>query len=521
MLAKAAGPGIIPAEAGGDSPQVSLAASNALKPTEPPQPASSAYMPRSFADIADKLLPAVVNISTTETVQPGSNSDEDDGNGEGGDEGDPNNTMPEMPKFPPGSPFEKFFHDFMNRQRNGGGAPAPRRMQALGSGFIIDPSGIVVTNNHVVRHADQITVTLQDNTALTAKLIGHDDRTDLAILKIEPKTKLAAVAFGNSDTARIGDWVVAIGNPFGLAGSVTAGIVSSRGRNIEQGPYDDFIQTDAPINKGNSGGPLFNLKGEVIGINTAIFSPSGGSIGIGFAIPSNEARAIVEQLRKNGKVLRGWIGVRIQPVNQDIADSLGLPSAQGALVAGVEPKGPAEKAHLQSGDVLLTLDGKPIEARFLPRMVADVPVGRVIKLGVWRQGKKLTLPLTIAALPEEPAQASSAQQPKKEKGHKPNSTNIGALGFFVSEITPPLRQKFSLPDSAKGVVVTQIGENSPVADRDLRVGDVILQVQQDKVTTVTELSHAIEQAKKQNRKFVLLLVQSGDSTHWVPVPLGK
>lgn len=472
------------------------------------------YMPLSFADTAAKLLPAVVNISTTETLKAGSNPDGDD---DGMDDGSPNGQGPEMPNFPPGSPFEKFFRDFLNRQQGANPNAAPRRMQALGSGFIIDPSGIIVTNNHVVRHADQITVTLQDNTTLVAKLVGSDERTDLAVLKIEPKTHLSAVSFGDSDSARIGDWVIAIGNPFGLAGTVTTGIVSSRGRNIEQGPYDDFIQTDAPINKGNSGGPLFNMKGEVIGINTAIYSPSGGSIGIGFAIPSNEAKNVIEQLRKNGKVIRGWMGVRIQAVTQDIADSLGLKTASGALIASVEKNGPAEKAHLKSGDVILSLNGKDIQAKDLPRIVAETKVGEIISLGVWRQGKKLVLPLKLTALPEEPENDSTAA--KTQKQQPSHSTTMSGLGFSVMELTPELRQKYNIPEQTKGVVVSAITESGSAAERDLRVGDIITQIQQDKVTSVADVNRLIAAAKKEKRKTLLLLIQGADGLRWVPLAL--
>ncbi|MBU6499870.1 MAG: trypsin-like peptidase domain-containing protein, partial [Rhodospirillales bacterium] len=281
--------------------------------------------PESFADLAARLLPGVVNVSSVQTLKAGAD-----------------NQGPDIPVFPPGSPFEQFFKDFMQRNHPNGGAPPPaRRAQALGSGFIIDPSGIVVTNNHVIAGADEITVILQDGTSLKATLIGHDERADLAVLQVHSDKPLTAVPWGDSQKERVGDWVLAIGNPFGLGGSVTAGIVSARGRNIDAGPYDNFIQTDAAINKGNSGGPLFNMDGQVIGINTAIYSPSGGSIGIGFSIPSDMARTVVDQLRKYGHARRGWLGVRIQEVTQDIADSVGLKEATGAMVAGVTEGGPA------------------------------------------------------------------------------------------------------------------------------------------------------------------------------------
>src|SRR5690348_6810378 len=317
----------------------------------PVQQALARPTPDSFADLAAKLLPAVVNISSSQAVQA-----------RGGAPG----AGPEMPMFPPGSPFEQFFKDFLNRNRpgqRGDNQPTPpeRRMQSLGSGFIIDASGLVVTNNHVIDGADEITVTLQDNTALKAKVLGRDETGDIALLQVKPDKPLPALQFGDSDSERVGDWVLAIGNPFGLGGSVTAGIVSARGRDIHQGPYDDFIQTDASINRGNSGGPLFNMDGQVIGINTAIYSPSGGSIGIGFSIPSNMAKNVVAQLREYGHARRGWLGVRVQQVTPDIAESLNLPHAEhpeGALVAGVNDGSPADKAGLKNGDVILKFNGE-------------------------------------------------------------------------------------------------------------------------------------------------------------------
>ena len=310
-----------------------------------PRPATAREAPSSFADLAAQLLPAVVNVSSTQNVQARA----------GG-------VGPEIPQFPPGSPFEQFFHDFMERNHphgpggggGGNGAPGPdpdqpaRKMQSLGSGFIVDPSGIIVTNNHVIDGADEITVTLQDNTSLKATLIGKDEKTDIAVLKVKSDKPLPAVKFADSSASRVGDWVLAIGTPFGLGGSVTAGIVSARGRDINQGPYDDFIQTDAAINRGNSGGPLFNMDGGVIGINTAIYSPSGGSIGIGFSIPSNMAKTVVAQLQQYHHAVRGWLGVRIQQVTPDIAESLGLHPAQGALVAGVNDNSPASKASIRA-----------------------------------------------------------------------------------------------------------------------------------------------------------------------------
>ncbi|ACI50918.1 protease Do [Gluconacetobacter diazotrophicus PA1 5] len=497
-------PAVVPHPVAPAAPAAPAVPPVTVPPVHLPAPGRGA--PDSFADLAARLLPAVVNVSTTETVKPGDQDGDSDGDGGGED-------TPQVPNFPEGSPFEKFFHDFMNRQT--GPEAAPRKMQALGSGFIIDPSGIVVTNNHVVRHADQITVTLQDNTVLKAHLLGHDDRTDLAVLKVDAPHPLPAVPFGDSDHARVGDWVLAIGNPFGLSGTVTAGIISSRGRNIEQGPYDDFIQTDAPINKGNSGGPLFDMQGQVIGINTAIYSPSGGSIGIGFSIPSAEARGIIDQLRRTGKVSRGWIGVRIQDVTQDIADGLGLKVARGALIAGIEPKGPAAAAKLQTGDVIQTLDGKEIDGRALPRLMADESPGRVVSLGVWRHGHVLTVPVTVGALPEEAAEAPAPKPAATAQGN----VQLQGMGFTVGAIDDVARQKYSLAEGQKGVVVTAVAADGPAADRGLRPGDVITEVQQSEVASPADLRRLVEAARAQHRRSVLFLVQNGDGLRWVPLPL--
>ena len=336
-----------------------------LTPAVPPffhlvQPADARPAPDSFADLAAKLLPAVVNVSSSQTITAK--------NGMPGGPG----AGPEMPIFPPGSPFEQFFKDFLNRKgqgQGGGDQPAPRRAQSLGSGFIVDSSGYVVTNNHVIEGADEVSVTLQDNTTLKAEIVGRDESGDIALLKVKSDKPLPTVDFGDSSQSRVGDWVLAIGNPFGLGGTVTAGIVSARGRDIHQGQYDDFIQTDAAINRGNSGGPLFNMAGQVIGINTAIFSPSGGSIGIGFSIPSNMAKNIVTQLKEYGHPRRGWLGVKIQQVTPDIAESLGLKDANGAMVAGTTDGGPAEKAKIHSGDIILKFDGQDVkEMHNLPRI---------------------------------------------------------------------------------------------------------------------------------------------------------
>ncbi len=502
----------------------------------PDRPALAHPAPDSFADLAQSVMPAVVNVSSTQAARAEADA-------------------PEMPSFPPGSPFEQFFHEFMNRHHggngdNGGGngdnggdnndngdqdqdqdqdkggnqdstpdqaTPHPHHLQSLGSGFIIDPAGVVVTNNHVIDGADEITVTLQDNTTLKATLIGHDDRWDLAVLKVNPAKPLPAVHFGNSDNARVGDWVLAIGNPFGLGGTVTAGIVSARGRDIQQGPYDDFIQTDAAINRGNSGGPLFNMDGEVIGINTAILSPSGGSIGLGFSIPSGEAKVVIDQLRQFGRARRGWLGVHIQEVTPDIAETLGLKGADGALVAGVNKNGPADQAHIQNGDVILTFNGQPLhELRTLPRVVAETPIDAKVPVDIWRGGKRQTVSVVVAEMPED-------AKPAAPVAHKPatGAVELGSLGLKVSPITDDLRQKYKLDEKLKGIVVTDVASVGTAADRGLKPGDVIVEVQQQTILVPADLQRQIITARDEGRKSVLLLVQGKDGMRWVPLPVRK
>lgn len=468
-------------------------------------PASSREAPPSFADLAAELLPGVVNISSTQSVQARAGE------------------LPEMPMLPPGSPFEQFFHDFMERnrqgQRGGPGEEEPvRKMQSLGSGFVIDPSGIIVTNNHVIEGADEITVTLQDGTAMKAQVLGRDDRTDLAVLQVKPDKPLHALSFGDSSKARVGDWVLAIGNPFGLGGTVTAGIISARGRDIRQGPYDDFIQTDAPINRGNSGGPLFNMDGEVIGVNTAIFSPSGGSIGIGFAIPSNMAKNVVAQLIKYGKPRRGWLGVRIQQVTPDIAESVGLKSARGVMVAGVTAGGPAEKAGIENGDIILKFNNQEVkELHNLPRMVAETPIGAEVPVVVWHNGQEQTLTVRIGEMPEEEKQlAAASPTPARNE-----PLALSGLGLRIAPISPELRDKFGLSPDQKGVVITDVAPDSNAAERGLRPGDVIVQVQQEEVNSPSDVEQRLNRARKQNRKMVLLLIQGQDGLRWVPLPVSE
>jgi serine protease Do len=473
----------------------------------PRLPAAARGAPDSFADLAQRLLPAVVNVSSTQTSKP----------------------------FPPGSPFEQFFKDFMNRHHNGGDndedqdqpdeAPAPgsrpHRVQSLGSGFIVDPAGIIVTNNHVIDGADEISVILQDNTTLKAKLIGHDDRTDLAVLQVHSDKPLPAVHFGDSDASRVGDWVLAIGNPFALGGTVTAGIISARGRDIQQGPYDDFIQTDAPINKGNSGGPLFNMAGDVIGINTAILSPSGGSIGLGFSIPSDEAKVVIDQLRQFGRPRRGWLGVRIQQVTPDIAESLGLHGSDGALIAGVNPDGPADRAHIQNGDVVLSFNGQPLhEMKTLPRVVAETQIDQKVPVEVWRDGKKQIVQVVVKEMPpENPMQAGNDDKPHRLPASP--SVDLASLGLKVAPVTDEMRARYKLDDKQKGVVVTDVAATGLAADRGLKPGDVIVEVQQQAVASPADLQKQFADALGQNRKTVLLLVQAKDGMRWVPLPVKR
>ena len=476
----------------------------------PLAPAMARSAPESFADLAEKLLPAVVNISSSQTIQA---------------KGGKPDVGPETPLFPPGSPFEQFFKDFMNRNRprgggGSGGDPAPeRKAQSLGSGFIIDPAGLIVTNNHVIDGADEITVTLQDNTTLKATLVGRDESGDIALLRVQPDKPLPAVAFGESDKSRVGDWVLAIGNPFGLGGSVTAGIVSARNRNIHQGPYDDFIQTDAAINQGNSGGPLFNMDGEVIGMNTAIYSRSGGSVGIGFSIPSKMVKTIVAQLKDVGHPVRGWLGVRIQQVTPDIAESVGLKEATGAMVAGVNDAGPADKAKLRAGDIILKFNGRDVkDMPALPRIVAESDVGKQVPIVVWRDGKELVLTATLA---EKPSDAEVAAADNGGKGTAGKPVDLVGLGLKIAPITPEMKEKFQFGDDQKGVVIVDVGANGAAAERGLKPGDVIVEVQQTAVSTPDDVKKRIEAVRKENRKSVLILVQGREGLRWVPLPLSS
>jgi serine protease Do len=434
------------------------------------------------------VIDAVVNISTKQTVDMSNNA---------------------MPQLPPGSPFEEFFDEFFkNRKGQGGpGGQTPRRVNSLGSGFIIDASGLVVTNNHVIADADEINVILNDGTTLKGDIVGRDTKTDLALLRVKPDKPLKAVKFGDSDKLRLGEWVIAIGNPFSLGGTVTAGIVSARNRDINSGPYDNYIQTDAAINRGNSGGPLFNLNGEVIGVNTAIISPSGGSIGIGFAVPSKTVAAVIDQLRRFKEVRRGWLGVRIQQVTDEIADSLSIKPPHGALIAGIDDKGPAKPAGIEPGDVIVKFDGQDVkEMRDLPKIVAETPVGKDVEVTIIRKGKEETKTVKLGRLEDE---KQAALTPKKDSpDEKPVVKQ--ALGLDLANLTADLRKKHNIKDKVKGVLITAVEPNSPAAEKRLMPGMVIAEVQQQPVSTAAELQQRIEKLKKDGKKAVVLLVVSPD-----------
>jgi len=454
--------------------------------------------PEGIADVAERVIDSVVNISTSQTVEA-----------KGGAEG-----RGAMPQLPPGSPFEEFFDDFFKNRRGGpggskGGDLTPRKTNSLGSGFIVDTSGIVVTNNHVIADADEINVIMNDGTKIKAELVGIDKKTDLAVLKFKPLKPLIAVKFGDSDKLRLGEWVIAIGNPFSLGGTVTAGIVSARNRDINSGPYDSYIQTDAAINRGNSGGPLFNLDGEVIGVNTLIISPSGGSIGIGFAVPSKTVAGVVDQLRQFGELRRGWLGVRIQSVTDEIAESLNIKPARGALIAGIEDKGPAKPAGIEPGDVVVKFDGKDIkEPKDLSRAVADTAVGKEVDVVIIRKGAEETRKVTLGRLEDTEKAVQSAAKTKEEPAEKPATQK--ALGLDLATLSKDLRGRYKVKDSIKGVIITNVDGTSDAAEKRLSPGEVIVEVAQEAVSNPADVKKRVDQLKKDGRKSVLLLVSNAD-----------
>jgi len=480
---------------------ICLAAASVLTPAP-----ALARGPDGIADVAEQVIDAVVNISTSQTVEA-----KGLGGGGGG----------AMPQLPPGSPFEEFFDDFFKNRRGPGAGPKggdrggdkngelqPRKTNSLGSGFIVDAAGIVVTNNHVIADADEINVIMNDGSKFKAELVGVDKKTDLAVLKFKPTKPLVAVKFGDSDKLRLGEWVVAIGNPFSLGGTVTAGIVSARNRDISSGPYDNYIQTDAAINRGNSGGPLFNLEGEVIGVNTLIISPSGGSIGIGFAVPSKTVVGVVNQLRQFGELRRGWLGVRIQQVTDEIAESLNIKPARGALIAGVEDKGPAKPAGIEPGDVVVKFDGKDVkEPKDLSRVVADTAVGKEVEVVIIRKGAEESKKVTLGRL-EDTDKAVQAAAKKDEPAEKPVTQK--ALGLDLATLSKDLRSRYKIKDNVKGVIITNVDGASDAAEKHLSPGEVIVEVAQEAVSNAADVKKRVEQLKKDGKKSVLLLVANSD-----------
>ncbi len=448
---------------------------------------------QSFADLADKISPAVVNITTSTVVARGT--------GPG-------------PIVPEGSPFEDFFREFQDRNRQDG--ERPRRSSALGSGFVISEDGYIVTNNHVIESADEIVIEFFSGSELPATVIGTDPNTDIALLKVEAETPLPFVSFGDSDTARVGDWVMAMGNPLGQGFSVSAGIVSQRGRALS-GAYDDYIQTDAAINRGNSGGPLFNMDGNVIGVNTAILSPNGGSIGIGFSMSSNVVSKVITQLKEFGETRRGWLGVRIQDVTEDVSEAIGLEKVAGALVTDV-PDGPAKEGGMQSGDVILSFDGVDVaDTRGLVRQVGNAEVGKAVRVVVFRDGKTQTLKITLGRREDAEGAVPAAQPGGDDKSEAPKEKVV--LGMTLVPLTEELRGQLDLADNAEGLVVRDIDEMSEAYEKGLRAGDLITEAGQQKVKAISDLDSRIEEAKEAGRKSLLLLVRRAGDPRFVAISI--
>lgn len=449
--------------------------------------------PDSFADLAETLSPSVVNISTSQLVTPPA--------------------RPRGPNLREDSPFRDMFPDLFGDQ---GEAPAPRRASSLGSGFVISADGFIVTNNHVIDGADEIKANFADGSSLDAVLIGTDPKTDIALLKVTSDAPLPFVSFGDSEASRVGEWVLAIGNPFGLGGSVSAGIISARNRDINAGPYDDFIQTDAAINRGNSGGPLFNMDGQVIGVNTAIISPSGGSIGIGFSVPSAIVSKVVRQIQEFGGTRRGWLGVQIQSVTDELAEGLGLSDAQGALVSGVVEDGPAAAAGLEVGDVIRTFDGKDIVSmRDLPRIVAEADVGAAVGVVIWRKGASMTLQVELGLLEEDPPVVDASVAPAQSE------EMASVLGLTLGPITPKRREGFGIAEDVTGVLVTEVDEAGPASAKGVKVGDVIVEVAQEAVATPEDVLAKVKAVEDNGRRTVLLLVHSGGELRFIAVSLDR
>ena len=445
----------------------------------------------NFSDLADKVSPAVVNITTSTVVAQG--------------------TGP-SPIVPEGSPFEDFFREFRDRSNQG---DRPRRTSALGSGFVISEDGFVVTNNHVIESADEIIIEFFSGRELEAEVVGTDPKTDIALLKVEAEEPLPYVSFGDSDTARVGEWVMAMGNPLGQGFSVSAGIVSARNRALS-GTYDDYIQTDAAINRGNSGGPLFNMDAEVIGVNTAILSPTGGSIGIGFSMASNVVTRVVDQLKEYGETRRGWLGVRIQDVTDDVAEAMGLDDVRGALVTDV-PDGPAAKAGMESGDVILSFDGKQVEdTRGLVRQVGNTQVGKTVRVVVFREGQTQTIKVTLGR-----REAAEGAVPAAQPNGEPEPSEGAILGMTLSTLTEELRGQLDLSDEATGLVVTDVDNLSDAYEKGLRAGDLITEAGQQQVNTISDFEDRIADAEEAGRKSILLLVRRAGEPRFVALPLAR
>ena len=467
--------------------------------------------PDSLADLAESVSDAVVNISAAQSAPERSVA---------------------SPNVPRGTPFDDLFDEFFRRRQQGengapgapggnGAPPQPQRRggNSLGSGFVIDSSGIIITNNHVIADATEITVIFTDGQKLKAELIGTDKKVDVAVLRVKPEKPLKAVKFGESDKARVGDWVLAVGNPFGLGGTVTAGIVSARNRNINSGPYDNYIQTDASINKGNSGGPLFNMNGEVIGINTAILSPSGGSVGIGFATPAATVMPIIDQLQKYGETRRGWLGVRIQNVDDAIAESLSLGKPRGALIAGIDEKGPAKTSDLKTGDVIVKFNGQDVkDSGDLPKIVAATPPDQEVGVTVMRDGKEQDLKVKLGRLEDSEKQA--AAEPTRPTPTAPQTAVQKALGMEFSTLTGDIRKRFNIQDGVNGVVVTKVDPDSVAAEKRIQAGDTILEVAQQPVKQAADVTAKMKAVKEQGRKTALFLIAgaSGDK-RFVALPV--
>ena len=451
--------------------------------------AAAQNMPQSFADIVEDLMPAVVNISISSTVQN-----------------------------PPGiqmSPFEDFLEEFMERDEK---EPSKkRRVSSLGSGFVIDPSGIVITNNHVVENAEEIIVNFSNGEKFKAELLGRDPKTDLAVLKVITKKKLPFVKFGDNTKARVGDWVIAIGNPFGLGGSLSVGVISAINRDINSGPYDSYIQTDAAINKGNSGGPLFNLDGEVIGVNTAIISPTGGSVGIGFSIPADMAQIVITQLREYGETRRGWLGVRIQRITEDLAESLGLLRPRGALVSEIIPGGPADQAGMKQGDVIQSFDGKEVtEMRDLPRIVAETPIDKAVKVKVQRRGKVVILKVKVGRL-EESNQLAETQPANPKKQTK--QPGLKLLGLTLETLDAKTRARAGLDDDKEGVLIAQVDADSSASESGVKSGDIIVEVDQTSVAKPQDVEDLVNKAKKAGKKSILMLMHTPQGLRFVAIKI--